>query len=193
MVTDSRLVILCHNSGQEHFYPALNTGPWCLSELVCRQFRSTWMFLDGSPLKLNKHLTVTLLKCCYRNTILNVQIQMNHKLKFAHVSTLVLMIYGWRCQLRMIKATKAPGSRWHWLQAPQIPRRPAVWNWPSHVQPHPATEQSPTAVEKHPTWSLWKSGLLISCCCRIFHSPPGHTLSSRYTHILLLISNYFNI
>lgn len=114
MVTDSRLVILCHNSGQEHFYQALNTGPWCLSELVCRQFRSTWMFLDGSPLKLNKHLTVTLLKCCYRNIILNVQIQMNHKLKFAHVSTLVSMIYGWRCQLRRIKATKGPdgtGSR----------------------------------------------------------------------------------
>lgn len=52
------------------------------------------------------------------------------------------------------KGNEGTGVQMALVQAPQIRRRPAVWNWPAHVQPRPETEQSPTAVEKHPTWSL---------------------------------------
>lgn len=41
-------------------------------------FASCVQMFYGSPLKQNKSLTVTQLKCHHKNTTLNVQIQMNH-------------------------------------------------------------------------------------------------------------------
>lgn len=74
--------------------------------------------------------------------MLNVQIPINYKLNriclHSHWSWCHLADDGsWGG-----KATKAPGSRWHWLQAPQILRRPGVWNWPAHAQPSPERENN---------------------------------------------------
>lgn len=193
-VTDSRLDLLCHNSGQEHFYQVLNTEPWCLSELLCRQFRTTCMLLDWSPLKWNKCLTMTLLKCCYERhgiecTNTNeAQIKMN---VIALVFTLIWVIYRWQCQLGRIKAAKAPGSRCHWLQAQKVLHRPAGWNWSAHVQNRAKSHSCEKDILPGPC-----EGLLYPrpAAVKFFHSPPRHTSSSACcTHILLLISNYFNI
>lgn len=165
-VTDSRLVLLCHNSGQEHFYQGFNTEPWCLSELICTQFQSMCMFLDGSPLKRNELLTMTLLKCCYK--IYGIECSNAKKCHYACIHT----------DLDDIWLTM---SRCRWPQGPQVLRRPAVWNWPAHVQ------------NREKSHSCAKTFYLVPSV-EFFHSAPRHTSSSAcYTHILLLISTYFNI
>ncbi|KAI3357165.1 hypothetical protein L3Q82_015622 [Scortum barcoo] len=62
-------------------------------------------------------------------------------------SSLLLTTHQVRNALKKNRARKAAGPGWHQLQAPEVLRRPAVWDFWVHIQPEPEAGESATALE----------------------------------------------